>query len=68
MTQTRKQWEQELKERKAYAAQQNGGEEYDDRFFTKVKPGVYEQTEESNPYSDGLIFITEYREAEEYYE
>lgn len=34
-------------------------EEYDDRFFTKVKPGVYEQVEESNPFSDGLIFITE---------
>lgn len=26
MSQTRKQWEAELKERKAYAAQQNGGE------------------------------------------
>lgn len=40
--------------------------EYDDRFFTKVKSGVYEQIEESNPYSDGLIFITEEQEPDEY--
>ena len=41
-------------------------EEYDDRFFTKVKPGVYEQIDESSPYSDGLIFISEEPEPSEY--
>lgn len=40
--------------------------EYDDRFFTKVKPGVYEQVEESNPFSDGLLFITEEKEPSDY--
>lgn len=43
-------------------------DDYPDRFFTKVKPGVYEQVEESNPYSDGMLFITEEKEPDEYFE
>lgn len=39
---------------------------YEDTFFTKIKPGVFEQIDESNPLSDGILYITEEKEYDEF--